>query len=165
MDDREFNRERRKQRRLGQIGTNAPRCPNCGETDWRCFETTSMPHCANCQIRLEQPKDDRSRLKRLKQLGTDRPICAMCGERDWRCIEEHHVAGRKRDAATVLLCANDHLRMTDNQQDHPVSMNSDDQLLDKIGHFLLGLAGMLRLVAQRLMEFGLTLIARAQAPF
>src|SRR6266436_6752948 len=38
MNDREFNREWRKQRRLGQIGTNTPRC-SCGVTDWRCFES------------------------------------------------------------------------------------------------------------------------------
>jgi hypothetical protein len=161
MNDREFNREWRKQRRLEQIDTNTPRC-SCGETDWRCFEATSMPHCVNCQIKTGPAKAERSRQRRLKELGTDRPFCAMCGETDWRCIELHHVAGRKRDSATVPLCANDHLRMTDDQLDYPRSMQADDQLLDKIGHFLLGLADMLRVIAEHLVEFGHALIARAQ---
>jgi hypothetical protein len=161
MNDCEFNREQRKQRRFEQIGANAPSC-SCGETDWRCFEATSMPNCANCQIKTGPAKGERSRQRRLKKLGTDHPACSMCGETDWRCLELHHIAGRKRDPATVLLCANDHLRMSDDQKDHPLSIGGDDRLLDQIGHFLLGLADMLRLIAERLAEFGRNLTARAQ---
>ena len=122
MTDDDFERERRKQRRFEQIGTNRPSCPNCAETDWRCFEATSMPRCANCFIKATtSPNNAQQKKRRLKKLGTNQPCCAMCVETDWRCIEQHHVAGRKRDAMTVLLCANDHLRMTDEQTSHPSS--------------------------------------------
>jgi hypothetical protein len=161
MDDREFNRERRKQNRLRELSTHAPRC-TCGETDWRCFDAVSIPLCVNCRLKTTAPSNKNSKRARIKALGTDQPICAMCGERDWRCIEAHHVAGRKRDRTTVLLCANDHRRVTDNQQEHPISVSADDQLLDQIAHFLLGLADMLRVVAERLIEFANALISRAQ---
>ena len=163
MDDREFLRERRKQRCLERIGTDNPLCPDCGETDWRCFEASSMPRCANCQIKAAPTRPERSKARRLKELGTDRPICAMCGETDWRCLEAHHVAGQRRDRRTVIVCANDHLRLTDDQKDHPNSNGVNDAFLDRVGHFLLGLADMLRIVVDALVEFAHELIARAQA--
>jgi hypothetical protein len=137
MNDEEFERERRKQRRFEQIGTGKPYCPDCGETDWRCFEATSMPHCVNCHIKATvDPNDVRHKQRRFKKLGTNQPRCAMCGETDWRCIEQHHVAGRKRDGMTVLLCANDHLRMTDEQISHPSSDENSDALLVKMSNLL-----------------------------
>jgi hypothetical protein len=161
MDDREFNRERRKQGRLRELGTHLPRC-TCGETDWRCFDAVSNLQCVNCRLKATATSNQNSKKARLKTLGTHQPICAMCGESDWRCIESHHVAGRKRDRTTVLLCANDHRRVTDSQKEHPISMSADDQLLDQIAHFLLGLADMLRVVTERLIEFANALISRAQ---
>jgi hypothetical protein len=162
MKERDFNREHRKQRRLEQIGANRPQCPRCGETDWRCFEATSMPQCANCQIKSGPMPPGRCKQRRLKQLGTDRPICGMCGEAGWRCLEAHHVAGRRHDPRTVILCANDHLRVTDDQKDHLSTENHADPLLDKIGRFLLGLADMLRVIVDMLIEFGDALIAQAR---
>jgi hypothetical protein len=162
MNEGEFKRELRKRRRLEQIGTNTPKCPRCGETDWRCFEVTSMPHCANCQIKAGPERNKRARQRRPKKLGTDNPTCAMCGETDRRCLEAHHVAGRRHDPRTVVLCANDHLRVTDDQKDYPSTENHADPLLNKIGHFLLGLADMLGVIVDMLIEFGGALIARAQ---
>lgn len=101
--------------------------------------------------------------KRLDALGTSEPRCGMCGESDWRTIEEHHVADHGRDDATVLLCRNCHRKVSDDQKDHPSFLPSADPMLDAIGHFLLGLADMLRLIVSKLYEFGSALIARAQA--
>jgi hypothetical protein len=162
MDDRDFNRERRKQWRLEQLGTNTPTCPRCGEKDWRCFEATSMPRCANCQIKATPARGQRTRQRRLKELGSASPICAMCGETDSRCLEAHHVAGQRRDRRIVLLCANDHLRMSEDQRDHPNSDAPTDPFLDRVGHFLLGLADMLRVIVDALFDFGNQLIVRAQ---
>ena len=160
MEDLEL--ERRKQRRLDQIGTNNPRC-KCGETDWRCFEATTMPDCVNCSIKSAVDANmERAKQRRLKKLKTSEPRCAMCGENDWRCIEEHHFAGRRRDSKTVLLCANDHLRMTDDQNDHPKSDPSGDPLLERIAHGMLGLADMLRVIVEWLVELGHALLERAQ---
>lgn len=163
MNKRDFELERRKQRRFQQIGTNNPRC-KCGETDWRCFLTTSMPNCANCAIKATVNSNNGSAKQRqLKKLGTNSPRCTACGETDWRCIDQHHIGRRKYDQTTVLLCANDHLRVTDEQRDHPSVNGDEDQLLAQISNFLRGLADVLRLVAQRLIEFADALLKRAQS--
>ncbi len=98
---------------------------------------------------------------RLEALATNDPICGTCGETDWRCMEKHHVAGRKYDDATVNECRNCHSKVGDDQKDHPAFNPAADPTLQAIGHFLLGLADLLRLAIEKLSEFGQTLIERA----
>ena len=38
MANKEFDRERRKQKRLEKLGTDEPRCGTCGEGRWQCIE-------------------------------------------------------------------------------------------------------------------------------
>ena len=96
--DQDFECERRKQRRCEQIGANNPRCPNCAETDWRCFLATTMPRCANCAIKARtDPNNSEAKRRRLKKLGTTNPHCAMCGEGDWRYAAGLLIAGIKRE--------------------------------------------------------------------
>ena len=38
MNDDDWKREQRKQRRLEALGTNDPKCGLCGCADWRCLE-------------------------------------------------------------------------------------------------------------------------------
>lgn len=110
----------------------------------------------------KSPSDyDRRKQARLEKLGTDKPICGICGNTDWRTIEQHHIAGQKRDETVVLICANDHRIVTDDQKDHPEFDPAADPMLDKIGHFLLGLADMLKLIVEKLYEYGHALIKRA----
>lgn len=99
--------------------------------------------------------------RRLEQLGTNEPRCAKCGENRWQCIELHHVADFGRDDTTVLVCRNCHRVLSDDQKDHPAFNPDADPLLDRVGHFLLGLADMLRLVVEKLIDFGHALIERA----
>lgn len=105
---------------------------------------------------------ERRKQLRLEKLGTNTPSCGMCGETDWRCLELHHVAGGGRDPVTVIICVNCHRKVSDDQKDHPASAEATDPLLDRIGHFLLGLADMLRLIVETLGEFGRALIDRAE---
>lgn len=100
--------------------------------------------------------------RRLEQLGTNEPRCGTCGEADWRCLELHHVADHARDDLTVISCRNCHRKRSDEQKDHPLSAPDNDPLLDRIGHFLLGLADMLRALIDKLYAFGLALIERAR---
>jgi hypothetical protein len=111
----------------------------------------------------KSPTDDSERRKqsRLHKLGTNTPHCAICGNSDWRVIEEHHPDSRKRDKLVVLLCANDHLIVTDDQKDHPPGAEGCDPFLLSVGNFLLGLVDMFAIIIERLREFGETLIARA----
>ena len=109
------------------------------------------------------PTDNAERRKqsRLHKLGTNTPRCAACGNSDWRVIEEHHPDSRKRDKLVVLLCANDHRIVTDDQKDHQPGVGDCDPFLLSAGNFLLGLADMFGIIIERLREFGETLIARA----
>jgi len=101
---------------------------------------------------------DRRQQKRFEKLGTDDPRCGMCGEDNDCTLELHHVAGRKHDDLTVILCANCHRIMSDDQRDHPAFDRSANNPMAAIGFFLLGLADMLRVVVRRLYEFGRMLI-------
>jgi len=107
---------------------------------------------------------ERRKQSRLEKLGTNNPICGTCGERDWRCLERHHVADFGRDDATVNICRNCHRKVSDDQKDHPAYDPNADRMLDSIGHFLIGLADLLRLIIEKLVEFGHALIARAALP-
>lgn len=107
-------------------------------------------------------KYERRKQTRLEKLGTNNPICGTCGNCDWRCIQKHHPDDHKRDEVTVLLCANCHCIVTDDQKDHPCFDPEADPLLDKIGHFLLGLADMLKIIVEKLLEFGQALIERSK---
>ena len=98
-----------------------------------------------------------------ERLGTDKPQCACCGEADWRCLEAHHLAGRRRDPSTVVVCANCHRKLSDIQKDHPALDDKADRLLETVGHFLLGLADLCRLLVEKLTAFGLGLIERSAA--
>lgn len=99
--------------------------------------------------------------RRLEKLGSNDPICGTCGENDYRALERHHVAGRKYDPDTVVICRNCHRKVSDDQKDHPDFEAGSDQLLHAIGMFLIGLADLLELILQKLTEFGLVLIDRA----
>ena len=99
--------------------------------------------------------------RRLEKLGSNNPICGTCGESDYRVLERHHVAGRKHDPDTVVICRNCHRKVSDDQKDHPDGEPGYDQMLHAIGLFLIGLADLLELILQKLTEFGLALIERA----
>ena len=109
---------------------------------------------------IERARETRKQ-RRLEILGTNEPRCAQCGETRWQCIELHHVADHGRDDATVCVCRNCHRVLSDLQKDHPPFDPGADAALSAIGHFLLGLADMLRIVVEKLREFGLTLIVGA----
>lgn len=98
----------------------------------------------------------------LRRLGTRKPVCCQCGESDWRCLEDHHVAGRAHHTDTVQICRNCHRKLSDAQKDHPAAMEGQDPKMATIGYVLVGLADFFKLLAERLMEFGLWLIEQAQ---
>lgn len=104
---------------------------------------------------------ERRKQKRLEALGSNDPHCGMCGEHHWTTLELHHVAGRQHDGTLVTLCRNCHRKVSDDQKDHPGLDPQADPALAGIGHFLLGLADMLRIVVAKLCEYGDALIQRA----
>jgi len=101
---------------------------------------------------------DIRRQRALRRLGSDAPQCCACPERDPRCLELHHIAGRKNHDDTVPVCRNCHRKLSDLQLDHPSAAGSPPDRPVIIGHYLLGLADLFRLIAERLVEFGHALI-------
>lgn len=97
----------------------------------------------------------------LDRLGEDHPVCVTCGEDDPRCLELNHVAGRKYDDTVAPVCRNCHRKLSDDQRDHPDPIGQEPGLLERVGHFLLGLADLFVLIAHQLKAFGHALLAMA----
>lgn len=105
---------------------------------------------------------EKMKQRRLAALGTNEPKCPCCGETDWRVFEQNHIADYGRDKMVVNICANAHRKLTYDQKTHPPFDPNNDPQLDRIGHFLLGLADLFKLICERLYEFGLFLIALSE---
>jgi hypothetical protein len=71
MSNRELRREKRRQHALERLGTNTPRCTECGETDWTCLEVHHIAGrdfdsdatailCRNCHRKLSDDLKDHS---------------------------------------------------------------------------------------------------------
>ena len=105
---------------------------------------------------------EKRKQSRLEKWGTQHPACCMCGETDDRCLEAHHIAGRKYASETGLVCRNCHRKLSDTQKDHPQQCADDPSMLERIGHFLLGLADFFAILATKFREFGLWLIEKAE---
>jgi hypothetical protein len=88
----------------------------------------------------------------LDRLGTNDPCCSVCGVDDPSCLELHHVAGRKNDELTVIVCRNHHRMLSSDQKDHPLLMPEATPSLSVLFNLLLGLADFFQLLAQRLRE-------------
>lgn len=103
--------------------------------------------------------------RRLEKLGTNEPRCGLCGEHRWQTLEERHVAGAAYGDDTVILCRNCHRVKSDEQQDRPQTKPGSDLTLSAVGHFLLGLADLLRSIIEPLAAFGRSLLKMAtQSP-
>lgn len=107
---------------------------------------------------------ERRKQRRLQALGTNKPRCGSCGEDRWQTLELHHLAGQAHDDQVVIQCRNCHRVLSDAQRDHPAPQESAEPYVEMIGRFLLGLADMLRFIAERLQEFGRHLIELALSP-
>ena len=100
--------------------------------------------------------------KALERLGCNHPRCVHCGEADWRCLELHHIAGRAYGEECAVECRNCHRKLSDTQKDHPPALvDGEPPCLEKIGHFLLGLADLLEMLIEKLREYGMVLIEAA----
>lgn len=106
---------------------------------------------------------ERRKHSALERLGTNNPKCIYCDECDWRCLELHHIAGKKNDLITVIVCRNCHRKLSDRQKDHPPQTEAPKDALEAIGRFLLGLADLFILLIEKLRDFGNELIERAKS--
>ena len=99
--------------------------------------------------------------KAQERLGSQNSKCAICDEKDPHRLEAHHIAQHHNDEATVFLCKNHHATVTNLQKDHPVP-TSEPISPERFGHMLLGLADLLALVIEKLVEIGEWLIKEAK---
>ena len=107
------------------------------------------------------PDSETRKERALRRLETRTPSCTACGESDWRCLERHHIAGQKHDDDSALVCRNCHRKLSDGQWDHPAGATGQDQMLAIIGHYLVGLADLFRMIADAMVRFGTWLIDQA----
>src|SRR5699024_6033883 len=103
---------------------------------------------------------ERKKQRAVQRLGTDDPRCGTCGDSDWRCLELHHIGERAYDDRTVILCRNCHRNISDPHENQHAP--DDPPLLDRVGHFLHGVAALLLTIAARMQGFADELLAAAQ---
>jgi hypothetical protein len=103
-----------------------------------------------------------ARLQRMYERLGVAPRCAHCGLDDVRCLEAHHIAGRKFDDATVILCRNCHRILSDDQKDHPRLIGGAPSLHERAAHLLYGLADLFALLVAKLREYANELIEFAK---
>ena len=111
----------------------------------------------------DELKRDMRKQRALERLGTNDPRCLCCGEDDWRCMEFHHLAGRKFADEGTIVCRNCHRKLSDPQKDHPDALtDSQPLLLERVAHFLLGLADLLEMLVVVMRGYGGQLIKAAK---
>ena len=98
-----------------------------------------------------------------RRLGSDHPVCVTCGHDNPLALELHHLEGQRHGETLAIACRNCHRTLSDDQLDHPKNVPSQDAFLAHVGHLLMGLADLFLLIAERFVEFGQELIARANA--
>jgi hypothetical protein len=70
----------------------------------------------------------------------------------------HHVAGQHFDTDLAIVCRNCHRKLSDVQRGHPKPTDDDPGTFERIGHYLLGLADLLKMIAEKLGQFGSYLV-------
>jgi hypothetical protein len=110
------------------------------------------------------PDREARREQALKRLGTRNPSCVVCNEGDPLCLELHHIGGQKHHEDLAIVCRNCHRKLSDQQRDHPADTQGQHPTMATIGHYLLGLADLFRLLATSLVQFGTWLIELGQPP-
>ncbi|MGA8709081.1 MAG: hypothetical protein WB646_19070 [Steroidobacteraceae bacterium] len=89
---------------------------------------------------------ERHRQQRLERLGPN-PQCLFCPESDPGCLEQHHLGGRKFGDDCVIVCRNDHRKLTDKQKEHPsIAPERPTTPFECLGRLLLGIADALELL-------------------
>ncbi len=109
----------------------------------------------------EKPDFEDRLERRYRKLGTRNPACVCCGHNDPFALELHHIAGRKHHDDLAIVCRNCHRRLSDNQLDHPEDIQGQHPMFATIGHYLVALAGLLRMIADAMVQFGKYLIDQA----
>jgi hypothetical protein len=100
---------------------------------------------------------ERRRQRALERLGSNKPRCIFCDCDDPLALELHHIAGAAFDHEKVVVCRNCHRRLSDWQKDHALKQNDPPSDLERIAHFLEGLADLFEMLVERLREFAATL--------
>lgn len=98
--------------------------------------------------------------KAFERLGTNNPKCVLCGETNPHCLELHHPGGGDYSDETIIQCRNCHRKSEDARKDHPAQIADPPDLVERVGHLLLGLADLFVQLVKILRKSGLELIER-----
>jgi len=109
--------------------------------------------------------DEDRRQQQLRRLGKQHPICVTCGESDPAALDRHHIAGKKHSRDLALVCASCHRKLSVKQRGHAATRSRETEgPLEKIGHYLMGLADMFAMIAEALRRFGAWLLGNVPRP-
>ena len=125
-------------------------------------KTNTKPKAQTKTRRLKKIKSvEQQREAAIRRFGVNDPRCGLCGHDDPLALEKHHIAGRKHDDITAIICSNCHRVISAHQRLHPQDVGERKNLLKTIGNFLLGLADLLVIAVKKLREFGEYLLDEA----
>ena len=112
-------------------------------------------------MRRERPDREARKQRRIERIGSDEIACPCCGENDWRVLQAHHYFSRRFGPEIIWVCANCHAILSDDQEDFPLPVENGDERLQRIAHFMLNHAALMRLAAEHFAEFAEELVRRA----
>jgi hypothetical protein len=116
----------------------------------------------NTKRKQTYPDAEARRRKAEERLGDGNPKCIICPESDPIALELHHDWQKQYGKDTIRVCKNCHAKLSDAQKDHPPRIDDKPPTtIERIGHYLLNLADLLRLAATKLEEIGRSLIQYA----
>src|SRR5580658_9436401 len=91
------------------------------------------------------------RVKQARRLGGFDKSCEICGEPNPRCLDRHEPGGRGYNPESRILCANCHRKQHDPKQNQRAP--EYPALLDRIGHWLQGIALFLLELGKKAYEY------------
>ena len=106
------------------------------------------PENKHVEIRRESRKQHAR-----ERLGVFYPKCFFCDETNPLALEKHHVAGHGYHEDTVIVCRNHHRLLSDLQKDHPPKIYEHPCDLERMAHYLAGMADFFELLVRTLRDF------------
>lgn len=159
MNDDEKKRERRKQRRLAQIGTTDPVCLMCGCAKWYLFEghhIAGRRYDKHVEYFSKECHGELTEMQKSHPPATSKtPGTVECaGHYSLGLADIFYPISRMLEQFGHRL-----IKLSDGAE---IRADSTKQLVREIGHYLIALAGFLARVGEHLKEHGARLINEAR---
>ena len=119
------------------------------------------PRSDEKEIELRRARREQGARERLGPINPKHLKCLYCDVTDPLILEKHHIAGRRYDNDTVIVCRNHHRLLSNFQKDHAAPIYENPHPLENIGHSLEGIADLFEPLVPKFREFAKRLIKAA----